>query len=224
MNLHLYDQYGNGLINLTQWDSNVIIKIYDYPHTEPPIFHFTNKTENESLTTRSTISEGVVSVVVPNILLTRSRPIEVFVFQYDTPSNEGRTIYYERLPVRQKQKPNDYEYVDNTDIIELSALGERLRYLIAQVENDVATRISDLDDKITELDTAYADNVQAIKNDIKSDVDDLNQTIANNRDALSQEITESRNDLEGDIEAARQALIASIQDGSPKGYFATVEE
>lgn len=224
MNLRLYDQYGNRLTNLTQWDSNVIIQIQDYPHTEPPIFHFTNKTENESLTTRSTISEGVVSVVVPNILLTRSRPIEVFVFQYDTPSNEGRTIYYERLPVRQKQKPNDYEYVDNTDVIELSALGERLQTLIAQVENDVATRISDLDDKITELDTAYADNVQAIKNDIQSDVDDLNQTIANNRDALSQQITESRNDLEGDIEAARQALIASIQDGSPKGYFATVEE
>lgn len=222
--LYFYDQYGNRLTGLTQWDSNVILEIHGYPHAEPPIFHFTNKTADESLTTRSTISEGVVSVVVPNILLTRSRPIEVFVFQYDTPSNEGRTIYYERLPVRQKQKPNDYEYVDNTDVIELSSLGERLQTLIAEVEHAVSTRITDLDGKVTELDNAYAANVQAIRDAIQENVNSLNQTISDNRDALSQQITTSRNNFEGDIEAARQALIASIQDGSPKGYFATVEE
>ena len=224
MELRFYDQYGNKLEGLTQWDSNVILEIHDYPHAEPPIFHFTNKTADESLTTRSTISEGVVSVVVPNILLTRSRSIEVFVFQYDTPSNEGRTIYYERLPVRQKQKPNDYEYVDNTDVIELSSLGERLQTLIAEVEHAVSTRITDLDGKVTELDNAYAANVQAIRDAIQEDVNSLNKTISDNRDELSQQITTSRNNLEGDIEAARQALIASIQDGSPKGYFATVEE
>lgn len=224
MKLHFYDQYGNNLEGLTQWDSNVILEIHDYPHIEPPIFHFTNKTTNESLTTRSTISEGVVSVVVPNILLTRARPIDVFVFQYDTATDGGRTVYSERLPVQQKQKPNDYEYVDNTDVIELSSLGERLETLISQAEQAVTVRIANLDDKITELDNAYAANVQSIRDDIQDNVNALNQTISDNRDALSQEITTSRTGLENDIEEARQELIASIQDGSPKGYFATVEE
>ena len=165
MKLHFYDQYGNRLENLTQWDSNVIIKIHDYPHATAPIFHFTNKSTDESLTVRSTITSNTVSVVVPNILLTRSRPIDVFVFQYDTASDEGRTIHYERLPVHQKQKPNDYEYVDNTDVIELSALGTRLETLIAETEHDIAERMDALDARIGNLDDAYASNVQDIKRD-----------------------------------------------------------
>lgn len=217
MKLHFYDQYGNRLENLTQWDSNAIIQITSYPHTVAPVFHFTNHSEDESLTVRSTISQGTVSVVVPNVLLTRSRPIDVFVFQYDSASDEGRTIYHERIPVISKRKPNDYEYIDNTKIIEVSTLQMQLEALIAAAEETVNIRIDDLTN-------SYDAALQGIKDGISEDVLNLNTSIADNRDKLELDITNSRTKLESDVASALSTMIDSVDDGSPRGVFADTSD
>ena len=140
MKFYLYDQYGNKVTNLTQWDSNVILQLYDYNYDTAPVVHFSNEHSKSSYTVCSTLNDKTVSVVVPNILLTTADTIiDVFFFQYDSVSNEGRALYHFTLPVTPKPKPDDYEYVDNVEIIELSTLGLRLEALIAEAEETLST-------------------------------------------------------------------------------------
>ena len=207
MKLHFYDQYGNIVTNLTQWDSNVILKLRNYKYDAAPVVHFANTGGESSYTVRSTLDDKTVSVVVPNILLkTGNTIIDVFVFQYDNVSDEGRALYHFTLPVTPKPKPDDYEYVDNTDIIEISTLGLRLEALIAEAEETV-------DVKINALESAYNATVEGIKADIADNVRDLNETITANRDKL-----------ETDVSLAVQTMLASVEDGSPRGVFAEASE
>lgn len=146
MKLHLYDQYSNRINNLTQWDSNVILQLRNYKYGAAPVVHFSNENSESSYTVYSTLNDGTVSVVVPNILLTTANTIiNVFFFQYDSVTDEGRVLYHFTLPVTPKPKPNDYEYVDNTDIIEISTLGLRLEALITEAESTISERISALE-------------------------------------------------------------------------------
>ena len=103
VNIQFNDQYGNTIKRLTQWDSNVILTIPNFKYGSAPVFHFNNGTGSTSITVTSVLNEGTVSVVVPNILFTRAKPIEVFVFLYDSKSDEGRTIYQTTIPVAVNQ-------------------------------------------------------------------------------------------------------------------------
>ena len=196
-----YDQYGFPITHLTQWDSNVMLRIYNYKYGVAPIVHFFTDKSESSKTVRATLEDGVVSVVVPNCLLTETGILDVCVFQYDSATDDGHVVRRYKLPIAAKPKPDDYEYVDNTEVIELSSLGIRLEALIAEAEGAV-------DVKIGELEAAYDQKVQDIKDDIADDVRNLNQSIASNR-----------NKLETDIDNTLQSMLASVSDGSPRGIF-----
>ena len=93
--------------------------------------------------------------------------------------------------------------IDNTDIIEISTLGLRLEALIAEARETV-------DVKINALEGAYNATVQGIRDDIASDVRSLNESI-----------TANRNKLETDVSSAVQTMLASVEDGSPRGVTVT---
>lgn len=213
----LYDQYGVALHNLTQWDSNAIITIPNFAYTSAPMFHFANTAHENSLTVQSTLDKSTVSVVVPNILLTKARPIDIYVFLYDVATEEGRAIDHVTLPVIPKPKPNDYEYVDNTEVVELNSLRLQLEALIAETDRTVTSRVKELSD-------AYDATVQGIRDDIASDVTNLNNSIAANRDELSSDITHARTALEADVASALATMIDSVDDGSPRGVFTDIAD
>ena len=164
-----YDQYGFPVTHLTQWDSNVILKIHNYKCDVAPIVHFSTEQSESSKTVRSTLEDSVVSVVVPNSLLIEKGVLDVCVFQYDEATDDGHVVRRYRLPIMSKPRPDDYEYVDNTEVIELSSLSVRLEALIAEAE-----------EKIGELEAAYDSTVQSIRDDIADDVANLNQSISDN--------------------------------------------
>lgn len=201
-----YDQYGFPVTHLTQWDSNVILKIHNYKCETAPIVHFFTEQSESSKTVRSTLENGVISVIVPNSLLTEQGTLDVCVFQYDEATDDGHVVRRYRLPIAAKPKPDDYEYIDNTEVIELSTLSIRLEALIAEAEGAV-------DVKIGELEAAYDSSVQSIKDDIADDVANLNQSIADNRDKL-----------ETDIDNTLQTMLESVSDGSPRGIFNDVAQ
>lgn len=191
MKFYLYDQYGNKVTNLTQWDSNVILKLHNYKYSAASVVHFANEDSEESYTVHATLEDNVASVVVPNILLTTSgKAIDVFFFQYDSASDEGRVLCHFSLPVARKPKPNDYEYVDNTEVIELSSLAAKLEALVAEATNTI-------DVKITELGEASDTSLSDLKNDISED----------------------RAALEADVHDALNIMVDSVDDGSPSGFF-----
>lgn len=234
-----YDKYGQEIDHLTQWDINVSIKIFDFPFDIAPVCHFSSRFDKTSKTVTSTLEDGVVSVQVPNILLTDTKTIKIFVFLYDSEEDTGRTIFVIELPVEPKPKPDDYEYSDNIEIIEITALKARLEALIAQAEQTVTVRIE-------ELANTYQNTITEIRESIADDVLNLNRQITNSNTQLINEIRESRQQLTGDIErnntqltsditiaktqlnneiqAALTSLINSIQDGSPKGVFDDISD
>lgn len=201
-----YDQYGLPISHLTQWDSNVILKLHNYKLGAAPVVHFSNENDESSKTVFSTIDNEVVSVVVPNILLTNAGMLDVCVFQYDSETDDGHVVRRYRLPIAAKPKPDDYEYVDNTEVIELSTLSIRLEALIAEA---TAT----IDVKIGELKNSYDTQVEEIKDAIADDARDLNESI-----------TESRTSLKNDVDNALQTMLASVSDGSPRGIYSDEAE
>lgn len=239
----LFDKYGNEIDHLTQWDMNVTLKITDFNYDIAPVCHFAKRYDKEAITVTSTLSDNTVSVVVPNILLSdenkRAEPIKMYVFLYESEEKSGRTIYVIDLPVETKPKPNDYEYEDNVEVVQLSELRVKLEALIARAEGTIDT-------KIDELGNSYQATITEIKESIQDDVDNLNRQITNSNTALineirasesqlsseiteartnlNTEITNSRTSLNAEIQAALNTLINGIRDGSPKGVFTDVSE
>lgn len=238
----LYDRFGLEIDHLTQWDYNVTLQIHDYQFDIAPICHFAKRLDKKSLVVNSTLSNGVVSVDIPNKLLTdenTNSAFSMFVFLTDSEGNTGRTIYKVDLPVKKKPKPDDYEYSDNIEVIELSVLRAKLQSLIAKTEET-------LDNRIDELENTYQATITEIKESIQDDVDNLNRQITNSNTALineirasesqlsseiteartnlNTEITNSRTSLNAEIQAALNTLINGIRDGSPKGVFTDVSE
>ena len=201
-----YDQYDFIVTHLTQWDTNVILKMHNYKFSAAPVVHFFTEHSESSKTVRATLEDNVVSVVVPNSLLLESGNLDICVFQYDSVTDDGHVVRRYRLPIAAKPKPDDYEYVDNTEVIELSTLGIRLEALIAEAEGAVNV-------KIGELAEAYDKTVQDIKDDIQDDVNALNKTIADSRDELKTDINNTLN-----------TMLESVSDGSPRGIFSDVAE
>ena len=154
-----YDRYGIPVAHMTQWDTNVTLMIHNYKCDTAPIIHFSTDKSETSKTVWATIEDDVVSMVVPNILLLEPGVLDICVFQYDVESDDGHVVRRYKLPILAKPKPDDYEYVENTEIIELSTLGARLEALVAEADGAVNVRIG-------ELEAAYNSTVQGIKDDI----------------------------------------------------------
>lgn len=216
-NINFYDQYGNIVNELTQWDSNVILTLPNFRYNTAPVFHFSDGTGANSITVNSVLTDGVVTVIVPNVLLTKTRPIDIFVFLYDPNTDEGKTIYKKTLSINKKLKPNDYEYIDNTEIVEITTLGIRLQALIDEAEESVHVHIN-------ELKSNYDNTILEIKQAIADDTNNLNQSITQSRNALEGDILDSKNRLEANVSKTLQTILQNINDGSPKDVFSDVSE
>lgn len=201
-----YDRYGLPVTHMTQWDTNATLMIHNYKCDAAPIIHFSTDKSETSKTVWSTIEDGVVSMVVPNVLLLEPGVLDICVFQYDADSEDGHVVRRYKLPILAKPKPDDFEYVENTEVIELSTLGAKLEALVAEADGAVNERVG-------ELEAAYNSTVQKIKDDIADDVNNLNQSIETNRTKL-----------ESDIENSLESMLEGVSDGSPRGIYTNVAE
>jgi len=226
--IKVYDKYGNEVKYLTQWDINVELQIPDFGYEIAPVCHFACRHEKESKTVTSTLSDNTVTVMVPNIYLTDTKAIDMFVFLYDLDKDTGRTLYTVHLPIEAKPKPETYEYSDNTEIIEIAALKVRLEALIAQAEETINVKIDELaqdyDNQVAEIKAEIADDAKRLNDAIIENNYQLNRRITQGIEDMNTEIDGSRTELSGEIQSALQTLINGIQDGTPKGVFSDVSE
>lgn len=112
MNKPVKDTFGNYVRNLTQWDKNVTLYIQDTDFDVAPIFHICNSNSVESYAVESVLDNDILSIHVPNKLLEEAFPISFYLFM--TSGDEGKTVEYMRLPVREKPRPIDYTEGDDT--------------------------------------------------------------------------------------------------------------
>ena len=67
----LFDRNGLEIDHLTRWDYNVKLQIYDFPFDVAPICHFAKRLDKKCLVVTSTLSNGIVTVDIPNIFFNR---------------------------------------------------------------------------------------------------------------------------------------------------------
>lgn len=142
-NIPCYDYRNKVITNFTQWDVNQTITIKNLDVDNAPIFHFYNKNCTESIGVQSVLTDGNITVDVPNILLESDLIINIFVYLITKVS--GKSIYEFRIPVDSKKKPADYLYIDN--IKELITSG----YTLDSIKQELNKSITNAENKLAEL-------------------------------------------------------------------------
>lgn len=136
--LNITDRDGNQIDHLTQYDKDITLYIRGLNLTDAPECQFFNSSSISAQRVQSTISDGVISVIIPNNLLTQSLLIKMYVYVYDTVDNSAKTKYVANIPVRAKLKPDDYIYEENQDEIDIYAMRNNIQTLINYMNNDIA--------------------------------------------------------------------------------------
>lgn len=133
------DKYGNTITSLYQWDSNQILYIEDHGFTTPPEFHFCNQNSEKALLVQSEISDGVMTVSIPNALLIE--PYKITAYVYLSEDKSGKTVEVITLPVRSRPMPENFEYVDDPKIVNIVELAAEMRGLMSNFSNAEDARV-----------------------------------------------------------------------------------
>lgn len=175
-----FDVNGNSIDKLAQWDTNLVLYI-NWEYSVTPIFHFCNTNSKRILVIKGEIDSGnkTAKANIPNILLQEASPLVVFVYmEKETPTGylTGETIYSFQIPVREKAKPEDYKYFENTEYIswfnfkkEIVAFKEGMTSFKEDMEYDINSLVKHGEATINDYENALA-QFEAIKNDINNTV------------------------------------------------------
>lgn len=141
--LSIFDLEGNTIDHLTQWDSYQKIIIKGAIFKEAPEVDLCNtKSEFAYGVMSELISEEEIIVEIPNILLTEHLPILIYVYVFNDGDDNygGKTILSDRLPVREKPKPESYEYADNLEVVNLIKLANDITDLHNTISENESKR------------------------------------------------------------------------------------
>lgn len=153
--LKCFYEDGTPITHFTQWDVNQKI-IIEYECTKAPMVHFANKNCELALCVQSTLkSNDQISVEVPNILLTESYPILIYI--YVMSDDSGRTILKDQIPVEKRAKPNDYEFKENLHVVYLTDLENEVK----ELKNTMTTAVNNCNSATTKANQA-ADSINSI--------------------------------------------------------------
>lgn len=154
--LTIYDALGNPLRELHQWDINQKLVVRGLTTQTPPVFHFCTRIRDKALVVTPTMSGQDVIANIPNILLTEKENIVVYLYT-GTGDDGFRSVYTIRIPLYPRQKPDDYEYVENIDYPSYADLDARitgidhtLNLTVLQVEEN-RLKINEVDAQVSQL-------------------------------------------------------------------------
>lgn len=154
----VYDSSGKRLDVLVQWDSDVYISLKDRGITSAHNVHFFNQSSDYSYVVTSQYASGVLTVKIPNILLTQSRNITGYVVVAD--SDEERSLFGFQIRVLPRPMPSDLIDIHSKDYITIGDIEESCRQYAASAESS-ATASAQLYDDISALALAAADSADA---------------------------------------------------------------
>ncbi len=185
--VNCFDLDGNTINEFYQWDvdQTIIIKVKNknesYLSIKPEV-HFANSKSKEALVVKS--SENVsdsetIECKVPNILLQESYPLSVYVYLTDADNTSSqKTIFHTQLPVRQREKPSDYSYVEN---------------ITQTTADEITVRV---ETKLAPTAEEAVNAVNVAKTNAISDIDEAKNNFVATGDELVAETTNYRNSTE----------------------------
>lgn len=111
--------------SLYQFDYNQDLTIYGLSLPSIPEIHFANSVVKEAIVKQATMDNaGIVSVDIPNEILTYPNNIDVYVCIYE--GDAFRVLYKFTIPVNPKKKPAEYVLIDEENIHSFNALENKL--------------------------------------------------------------------------------------------------
>ena len=128
-----FNTYGSYVTDsLYQWDINQDLVISGLNLTTAPEIHFANADMERAIVRQSTLTEGVITVRIPNSLLQSNYTIKAYVGVYE--GETFKVVETIEIPIIAKTKPADYTLEDSDEeIYSFNKLETELRNLILRV-------------------------------------------------------------------------------------------
>lgn len=147
---------------LHQWDVGQSLQISGLDLYVAPMVHFATKAEDTAYVVQSEMSNGNITVVIPDKVLSHGYPIIAYVY-YEV-GLDKKTIKSVTIPVVKRQKPKDWVETRPNEILEV-------KNYLEKIESDLGTLNSDYQNfKI--LITSY--NIPDIREDLDVLTDRVN--------------------------------------------------
>ena len=131
MYINCLDKNGDTIYTLYQWDKNQTIYVDGIDINTAPCIHFQNKTTKAPVVVTSTITNGMISVLIPNELLNMPHTIEGYIYVQE--NNRAKSVGVIKLPIRERQQPSDTEYVDTLNVVSLQEVNKEIDQLTAEL-------------------------------------------------------------------------------------------
>lgn len=189
--------YGNYTTDTVyQWDQNHTLHIVGLDLDYAPTVHFCNKKSTEAIVVQSEKVEDGFTAPIPNILLQEPYSIIAYVHIYN--DNNAKTIEIINIPLVKRVKPDEYQFIDNVEIMSF----ERLE--------------KDITDFIAEITTVYDEFTENTNNTVAEYKTEMDTTLQLCKDAIASLQLEWV-DMDGGIPTTDQYLDANIYNGGYPG-------
>lgn len=209
-NFNAYNSYVTD--SLYQWDKNQDLAISGLNLSVAPEIRFTNVNMDKSIVRQSTLTDGVVTVRIPNSLLQQAYTIRAYVGIYD--NDTYKTIEVIDIPIIATEKPADYTIEDSDEEI----------YSFNKLENEIANVKKEISD-------TWDSNLEELTNIVEQSKTDLENEVASNTNILNARIDNiigHNNDTEGntellDIRVGAYGELYSTAGNAVRGQFGHVD-
>lgn len=132
-----FQKYGSYTTDsLYQWDLNQELQFVDTDISVAPVIHFCNRKSKESLLVQSTLTEGIITCPVPNVLL--QEPFDIIAYIVSMEAQKATTLFKMLIPVNRRLKPADYEHTDNIPILTYEAIKADIQHFFNLSKAEIA--------------------------------------------------------------------------------------
>ena len=152
-NLNCYGNYTTD--NVYQWDQNHTLRITGANIDDISAVHFCNKKCDMATVVNATKIENYIEVPIPNALLQEPYNIIAYVHAYN--DNHAKTIEIINIPLIKRLKPDEYEFIDNKDIVNFERLEKDIRDFISDMTNDYKEFTTTIDQDQREFKSNFMD-------------------------------------------------------------------
>nr|DAO87662.1 MAG TPA: hypothetical protein [Caudoviricetes sp.] len=159
-NFNSYNAYVTD--SLYQWDKDRILSINGLNLDVAPEIHFTNISMQRAVARQSVLSDGVVTVKIPNSFLQVALTIMAYIGIWE--GDTFRTVEVVEIPVIPRVKPSDYTLTDDDE--EVYSFN-RLEALVSDLSSKNDDNTKKIDIVIGRIDTHDSD-IEKLKQNISS--------------------------------------------------------
>ena len=181
-----------------------------------PEVHFSNKSRSESLVVRSegkknddgTIDNKSIVATIPNILLQDACPLQVYVYITDSKDvSSQKTILCNEIPIRKRQKPSDYSYVENIDYVTADMIKREIK---ASVSSVISSAITEVNSKKSEVLGSTEGSIDKTLSSAMSEFKETCETIVNDATAIKGETEKIKSDTKEIYNSANNTITENV--------------